>query len=620
MRRMLFAASLVAGVALAACMGHTNAGAPLLPAGPQGGQSFARPGSAFSAQSRRDRVAPAGWALTDTQAFSLANAVDLGALQPATPVTVRLALQMRDRKLLDARIAGHQPVTRQAFLASFAPPPASVQRAVAYLKAQGFRNVTVEPNRLLVSGSGTAAKAQTAFHTSMHAFSQGGSEVFANVTPAYVPRALQGSVLAVLGLNDVRTFTTSPHFAGNATPRPSPAPTVEPASPCSLYGVFIIGLPSPMPEPSGITSVGCLRNYTPADYWRAYDAVNRRQASGISVAVMAEGDVTQSVSDLRVNEQGDGLRQAPVVVVKVGPGSTDTAGDDEWTLDMTASSGMARSVKTIYLYDTTSLTDSDIALEYSRWATDHLAQIGNSSFGGCEQGPYLDGSMEAMDQILAEAAAQGQTMFASTGDTGSFCSVGNPNGVPGGAPLVEYPAASPYTVAVGGTTLITDTAGNYQGEAPWYAGGGGVSQFEYSPAWESPTQIVGTTPIGFTFRGLPDIALDGDLQTGMILYLADAGGWTIIGGTSLSSPLAAGVWARVLQARGIATGYAAPLLYHNYVANSPGSPSVGPPPTRTYGAYHDVLVGANGLYTALPAWDFVTGMGSPDVGMLISHL
>ena len=120
--------------------------------------------------------------------------------------------------------------------------------------------------------------------------------------------------------------------------------------------------------------------------------------------------------------------------------------------------------------------------------SDDIAPIGNSSFGGCEFGPVLDGSLAMIDQILMQGAAQGQTMFASSGDTGSFCSVGTPNGVPAGVPEVEYPAASPYAVAVGGTTLVTHGDGSYQGEVTWYAGGGGVSSFETAPAWESGVQ------------------------------------------------------------------------------------------------------------------------------------
>ncbi|HXM07723.1 MAG TPA: S53 family peptidase, partial [Candidatus Acidoferrum sp.] len=274
-----------------------------------------------------------------------------------------------------------------------------------------------------------------------------------------------------------------------------------------------------------------------------------------------------------------------------------------------ASSGMARAVKTIYLYDTTSLTDSDIALEYNHFVTDDLAKIGNSSFGGCEYGPYLDGSMLVDDEILLEGAAQGQTMFASSGDTGSFCSVGTPNGVPAGVPLVEYPAASPYAVAVGGTTLITQDQGDYQGEAAWYSGGGGVSQFEYSPYWQTVQPVNSTGEV--SFRGVPDIAMDGDLQTGMIIYIT-GDGWTVIGGTSLASPLAAGVWARMLQTH-TSLGFAAPRLYAMY-GSTAGTETTMVPPTRPYGGFHDILVGANGAYSALPGYDYVTGLGSFDVG------
>jgi pseudomonalisin len=160
-----------------------------------------------------------------------------------------------------------------------------------------------------------------------------------------------------------------------------------------------------------------------------------------------------------------------------------------------------------------------------------------------------------------------------------------------------------------GTTLATQNQGSYQGEATWDAGGGGISQFEYSPYWQN-----GVQPAGSTLRGVPDIAMDGDLQTGMIIYTKSYG-WTVIGGTSLSSPLAAGVWARILQTHP-AAGFAAPRLYHAFATSTPGTQAVGPPPTRPVGPFHDVLVGGNGAYTALPGYDYTTGIGSLDVGAL----
>jgi subtilase family serine protease len=219
--------------------------------------------------------------------------------------------------------------------------------------------------------------------------------------------------------------------------------------------------------------------------------------------------------------------------------------------------------------------------------------------------------MVASDQVLLEGAAQGQTLFSSTGDTGSFCSVGNPNGVPVGIPFVEYPAASPYVVAVGGTTLLSNANGTYKGEVAWNDGGGGISQFEYSPYWQQnvvPTSVSGA-PV--TVRAMPDISMDADPNTGAIVYVN--GAVEYIGGTSLSSPLAVGAWARLESAHLNTLGFALPKLYDGYPAFT-GAPSSAPSGT-TYATdgFHDVLTGANGAYTALPNYDYTTGLGSFDV-------
>jgi subtilase family serine protease len=76
--------------------------------------------------------------------------------------------------------------------------------------------------------------------------------------------------------------------------------------------------------------------------------------------------------------------------------------------------------------------------------------------------------MLADDNAFEEAAAQGQTVFNSAGDTGGFCPVGvAENGVPAGVPDVNYPASSPWVVPVGGTTLITSSTGAYSEEIAW---------------------------------------------------------------------------------------------------------------------------------------------------------
>jgi subtilase family serine protease len=616
--KRLAALAAVAGIATASCSAGHSAGS-LLPSGISNQSNATSPSSETGARTTRSlavAAAPPGWATTATQVLSLKNAADHGVLASSQTLTVRLGLQLHNMAALKQAVQSGAQLSPGAINSSYGPTASEVGKVTSYLQSQGFTGVTVEPNNLIVSANGTAAQVSKAFDTTLHSYSVNGVTAFANATPAYVPTALGGVVVAVLGLNNVKAFATSPHLGSvaiNHAPATASQTAPQAESPCAVSSVYIIGLPSPEPIPTPEANyTGCPRNYTPSDYWRAYDANTTKAASQVNVAIMAEGDVSGAISDFRVNEQGDGLAQATVVVKHVGLASTDTSGADEWTLDMTASSGMAEKVKTLYVYDTTSLTDSDIALEYSRWVTDDLAPIGNSSFGECEAFPYVDGSMLVDDEVLLEGAAQGQTMFASTGDTGSFCSVGNPNGVPGGVPLVEYPAASPYVTAVGGTTLWSQFDGTYQGESAWVAGGGGLSQFEYSPYWEASEQPVSAQ--GESFRGVPDIAMDGDLQTGMILYTASTG-WTVIGGTSLSSPLAAGMWARMLQGHRT-LGFAPVQLYRTYAASSPGTKLLGPPPSINVGPFHDVISGANGAYAATPGYDYTSGLGSVDVDAL----
>ena len=263
------------------------------------------------------------------------------------------------------------------------------------------------------------------------------------------------------------------------------------------------------------------------------------------LAVIAEGDLTSTIKDLRTAEAARNLRQTPVSLVYTGPKSSDTSGADEWDLDTQTSTGVASSAARLYIYVASTLTNADLARAINLWVTDDKAQAASASLGECDVLPFLDGSMTLDDMVLEEAAVQGQTFFASTGDTGSSCAVLPTNGVPAsGPPDTEYPASSPYAIAVGGTTLDTDDSDNYGTELAWNSGGGGISPVENSGAWQNnvaPSAAAGA-------RGVPDIALDADPNTGALIYVD--GTATQIGGTSLASPLALGFWTRLQSSNG----------------------------------------------------------------------
>lgn len=522
-------------------------------------------------------AAPAGWAATATHGLQLVGASSLGAAPTSTPLRLTLGLAPRDRAGLDALL------TRQAtpgsadygqylgpaeFTDRFAASQATADAVAGYLTSQGMSGVSVAPNRLQVTADATVGQAEQAFHTTIEQFRQAGRTVLANTADALVPANLAGTVTGVLGLSSLG-------FSAAPTP-----------------------------------SVPNLNGFYPQQFDTVYHVGSTAPGTGITLAVIAEGDLTQTVKDLRTAETKQHLRQIPVQIVRTGPASSDTSGTDEWDLDTQTSTGVAPNATALRIYDATSLTNSDLARAVNRFASDGTAKAGSASLGECDVLPFLDGSMMVDDMAFAEAAAQGQTFFASTGDTGSSCAVAPTNGVPlSGLPDTEYPSSSPYVVGVGGTTLFASPSGVYNTEIAWNAGGGGASPVENTGAWQN-----GVVPTAAAnVRGVPDVAFDADPNTGALIYVNGAP--EQIGGTSLSSPLAMGLWTRILASHSGRLGFASPKLYGYFAAKG----GTALPPASVAG-FHDVTVGGNGTYVATPGWDYTTGLGSWDVAALSAAL
>ncbi|HEX7354333.1 MAG TPA: hypothetical protein VF288_05815, partial [Mycobacteriales bacterium] len=158
-------------------------------------------------------------------------------------------------------------------------------------------------------------------------------------------------------------------------------------------------------------------------------------------------------------------------------------------------------------------------------------------------------------------------------------------------------AAFPEVVGVGGTTVTTGPGGTTQ--TAWSnthgATGGGYSSLFTRPAYQNGT-------VTNAMRGVPDIAMDGDPQTGLLLYASGDNGCKTsnnrcaVGGTSLSAPLAAASLASILAVRGATSGLGD---IHSLLYSAPA------------GSYTDVTSGNNGAYSAGPGWDPVTGWGTP---------
>lgn len=613
MKRPLLYAALALSIGTASCAGN----ATLPPGGSPSGINGASTGLTSS------ESIPKGWAATSTQAVPIKD-FPTARVADATQLHVVVGLRMRDseraRLLLRSQYTPghasfHKWLTPEEFTATFSPSYGQATAVASYLKQHGFTNVGIEPNRLIVSGFATVSRVESAFHTTIHGTMVKGKVIYGNVKPALVPAKLRTTVLAVLGLTNAYEMHT--HLVKSDHQR-------QPMT---------AGTPPPCLEVvNGICYFG---EYGPPQYQVAYDAVNCTTTcstgSKTSIAVMAEGDVTQVESDLRTAEAFWGLPAVKYSVKKVGSSSTDTSGLDEWDLDTQISSGFAESVKHLYVYDTTSLSDSDIALEYSHWVSDDKAQAGNSSFGEPEALAYADGAMLTDDELLNEAAAQGQTMFASTGDSGSGCPVlVNTGGPVGGTPQVCYPASSPYVVAVGGTTLDTNAIGEepgtYYGEHVWVGTGGGYSAFESAGYWQA--NGICAVCSADAIRGAADVSMCAD-NNGCPMDVFIDGTQTGVGGTSLSSPMSMGVWARLQTHFKNKLGFAAPVYYGVYGYYEPcplGSTACTPsgypaddtsalPPDTTLpiGGFHNILYGSNGIpSSAGPGWNEPTGLGSVD--------
>jgi pseudomonalisin len=573
------------------------------------------------------------WTSTATKAFPVTNATLLGSLDPSTPLHVAVGLQMQNagqvQPMLKSMITPGDPLygtslTVSQFVAQFAPTAAQVQAVTSYLSAQGFTNINVEENQLLVEADATAGQVEAAFNTTLAAYSVNGNTVFANTSDAQVPASLGGLVVAVLGLNNLVGMHSD---------------LIKATDPCT---------PASCPTPNVNNET-----FTPWQYQIAYDAAvpgatpaatNLQQkvatGSATAIGIIVEGDLgtvsptnptdgtpsassTGVIHDLYLFEQAFKLPAAPVTIVHAGIPSPDTSGADEWDLDSQSSTGIALQVKHLYFYVATSLTDSDIAVAIHRAVTDNKVKGFNMSFGECEFLPFLDGAMLVDDEAFAEAALQGMTPFASSDDQGSACPVGvGANGIPlSGAPDTSYPASSPYVVAVGGTNLFTNTDYTYNQEVAWEASGGGPSYFENPPFWQADTGS-GTEPIVPSAaasiqggRGVPDVSMcAGGTELAICAAITYVGGTQeLVGGTSLSSPLAMGSWARIQTAHKNKLGFAAPLIYQ--LANGAGVVSA---PSSPF--FNDVLTGSNGLFSALPGYDYVTGLGSWDILIVNNHI
>jgi subtilase family serine protease len=278
-----------------------------------------------------------------------------------------------------------------------------------------------------------------------------------------------------------------------------------------------------------------------------------------------------------------------------------------------------------------------------------LAQVISQSFGAAEESFSSTASLLNLRHAYIAAQAHHVTVFASSGDGGNKNGVKPPvgkGGTPIPFPTVIWPGSDPLVTSVGGTYLCVNAstglgvdgsnpppecAGTTQREIGWVVSGGGFSHVFAQPSYQGSlppgSNTAGNT--GHT-RAVPDVALEASSHTGVLVYDTMPGadgtltsnvggntGWFIIGGTSASSPMWAGIAAIADQMNGAPLGFLNPALY-----------KIGANATKYANDFFDVTTGNNDQFMATPdpnyaatkGWDPVTGLGTPNATNLIPDL
>lgn len=368
-------------------------------------------------------------------------------------------------------------------------------------------------------------------------------------------------------------------FTSMASAQSAPAPTFTFREPCSLATAGHASCHAIQRiQTSAKPKVNAPGGLNPVDLQSAY-GLSATGGSGQTVAVVDAYDDPNAEADLTVYRAQFGL---PVCTTANGcfskvnqtGGTTYPAADTGWAEEIALDIDMVSAICPnchILLVEATNNSDANLYAA-DDYASAHADWISNSWSGGETR------TETSSDSHFNKA---GKVFTFATGDSGY-------------AAGPQYPATSPYVVAVGGTTL--SRASNARGwtEAVWSGAGSGCSRYETRPAWQTAVANIKSV---CAKRADADIAAIGNPSTGVSVYDSyRESGWLVFGGTSVATPIIAAVYALANNASTV--GGNASYLY-SHTAN-----------------YWDVTSGNNGrcgtlLCTGHAGWDGPTGLGTP---------
>ncbi len=542
----------------------------------------------------------------------------------------------------------HKWLTPEEFADRFGISSEDINTLSAWLSGQGFTVDQIARSRTWIAFSGIAAQVNAAFQTSIHNYLVDGKMHYAASIEPSIPAAFAD---VVTGIGALHNFAPHPRSI-----------LIRPRITSSLTGNHFLA-------PGDFGTIYDLPDYVNGVFQPGIDG------SGQTIAIAGQTDLSTDSNPGRNGTPGANGQQYDVVTFRslaglpalnssnfqtvIVPGTTDpgvVAGDaDEANLDVEWSGATAPNAKLIFVIENATTSSGAFgALEY---AVDNVAaNIFSISYGVCE--PQAGNAQSQLTMTAQQAAAQGQTVVAPSGDSGAADCDSNVPATHGLA--VDFPGSIPTVTTVGGTEFSADSANSanpsvataywagatndtnasalaYIPETSWNdtatttpsidATGGGVSTFFTKPVWQTG---VGVPNDGQ--RDVPDIAFTASPNTDGYLICSQsscASGYRsaqlaytfdVIGGTSAPTPSFAGIVALINQKLGSNQGNINPTLY-SQAASAPW-------------AFHDITTGNNMVacttgtgctngnlgYSAGVGYDLVTGLGSLDVGVLLNAL
>ncbi|MGI8854346.1 MAG: S53 family peptidase, partial [Thermomicrobiales bacterium] len=471
----------------------TSAFPPGLPPGFSPGGSFATPGAAGQSAPPGTRVGPTN---------------------PQQTMSIGVSLKVQDQRALDSFLHDlYDPASPQFH--HYLSPADFTKRFVAsgrqpvldFLKAAKLSAADRGIGSIINAG-GSVAQIETALKVTISDYQDPSGAIVAQADSApTLPANLSGYIQSIIGLDNIIQLKTHMAVA------PAPDAGAAPAAPT----------PGAVGCDAALNVASTYGAYTPNQLATAYnfDPFTQRgeQGQGQIVGVLEADDFKDANIAAYQGCFGTGVQ---VTRVPVDGGTHLGPYEEEAELDIETMIGMLPKLQQLLVYESdyriTSLMDS-----LQTMADDNVASVVSISFGGCEQNRNVNTFIMPENTIFEQMAAQGQSVFAASGDSGSRdCLLHHtPNA---NALAVDDPASQPYVTGVGGTKLTIDPTTNaYMSETVWNgfstgtgAGGGGLSAVWPQQGYQRGPGVANTYSNGK--RQVPDVAANADPKAGFIIY------------------------------------------------------------------------------------------------------